>query len=273
MKRNAPSLLILALVLTLAGPAWADDDAGTDAATDVGDEAEEDTRTPQERATEYFRQAREAYANGHFDDAEHLLARAFAHDQNMIYKYNRILALEGAGRFEEALGLLDVYGQVLRSDERFDDIDEIEEGIREAHEAALAAASPDEPVEPVDPPERPDDTDGPNVLALGLLGGGGVAVGAGLIFASGVLIGDTIERLEDPEAQQIYNGGEFDRDADLRTLRTHQITSVVLLAAGAGAAGAGAFFLVRGDDEQAVSLELTPEVGPAFTGAWLRARF
>ncbi len=265
--RRCALVVGVVMVCLVGGPVWAEE---------VGEPEEELAASGEERAAEFARQARVAYSAGRYDEAADLLERAFAHDTNLVYMYNRVLALVGAQRFEDAERVLDVYGDVLRDDERFDDIDEIAEGVREGREAALAAESGEEveeesQVEPVEAP--PEVESGPDVLALSLMGGGGAVLGTGILLSSGVLIGDRIERLENPDVVGAYEGSEFARDDDLRALRSHQVLSAVLLAAGAGAVGAGAFLYVRGsgDREGAVSVEF--EAGPGSAGAVVRGRF
>src|SRR5690606_22327447 len=91
--------------------------------------AQDDARA---RATQFYEQASEAYSQGHFARAIDLLERAFAHDQNLVYKYNQILAHQGLGQYEEALRILDIYAEPMESDGRFDDIMDIRAQLEEA---------------------------------------------------------------------------------------------------------------------------------------------
>ena len=125
----------------------------TDAEAEVQAEQERPDYDPAARAADYYEQAAQAYAEGNFERAAELLHRAFAHEPNLIYKYNEILALLGSGDYQSALDILDTYREPLAADGRFDDVDELEEELLEAQaaveaeqEAQAGEESPSEPV-------------------------------------------------------------------------------------------------------------------------------
>lgn len=277
MKTTKKALLILILFL-FPSIALAQDSDTPDAAETGTETTEEPQRSAADRARDLQARSAVAFDAGEFNRAVDLLERAFALHPEIGYIYNRIRALEGAHRYEEGLALLETFREALIDDSGSDDINSMEEDLITGLSRLRGDDDPLEPTDPVAPPPTVDS--GPDILAISLLGGGGLALGSGLLLASGLLISDTIDRLESPQqdAQDLYYGdaAPFDRDADLRTLRTHQILSAVLIAGGAATAGAGAFFLLRGNPDQSapgVTLELTPAAGPTFTGATLRARF
>ncbi|RDV37884.1 hypothetical protein DV096_12300 [Bradymonadaceae bacterium TMQ3] len=247
--------------------------------------AQDDARA---RATQFYEQASEAYSQGHFARAIDLLERAFAHDQNLVYKYNQILAYQGLGEFEEALRVLDIYAEPMESDGRFDDILEIRAQLEEAiaEKESEVVKAPDEgettgetPVEAPAievPPEVGEPQ--PNILAWSLIGAGGVALAGGALFGSGVLIGDTIERVENsttPEGRQSTYTGDLTRDDDLDQLSTHRTLSVAFLAGGVvlGATGATLLLLDKRAQDDTSTLSLMPTIGPSHAGATFNLRF
>lgn len=248
--------------------------------------AQDDARA---RATQFYEQASEAYSQGHFARAIDLLERAFAHDQNLVYKYNQILAYQGLGEYEEALRILDIYAEPMESDGRFDDIMEIraqlEEAIAEKDAAVVEAPKGGENTEetPVEAPaiEAPPEVEDaqPNVLAWSLIGAGGVALAGGALVGSGLLIGDTIERVENsttPETYQQVYAGEFNREDDLNTVQTHKNITAGLLIGGVVLGAAGTTLLVlapRADRDDSATLSISPAAGPGFAGASLRGQF
>ena len=260
------SLLALSVALTLASPATV-------------------VAGPKEAIT-FYEQAQQAYEQGDFQRAADLLERAFAEDPNLIYQYNRILALQAAGQHEEALRLLNIYENRMRSDEekRFDDIAQIKTKIERAIEDKKAATTPKDPVvkDPVvkDPVVKDPALDDPNqakpqegssnVLAWALIGTGGVALGAGLLFSTGALLPD--EKLPSGAPNPDYN------DA----LSTQKTLAAVTLIGGALLAGGGVALLLLSDDAPAqedagkpadTSWRFSPVLAPGHAGAMLHGSF
>lgn len=270
MTRRFAATTLAACLMLIATPA-------------VGDEPVEETETEEvdsadeERAMQYYQDARKAYGEGRYDRAAELLGLAYEYDPQLVYRYNQILALQGAGRYDEALELVGEYDEQMRADAEFDDIDEIGDELR--------AARDDDRVEELAELDAADEADEPepessDALAWTLAGGGAATFATGLLFGSGVLIGDTIDRLENsttPEARdEIYGGQLYDRDEDLGTLRTHQVLSAVLLAGGAilGATGGVMLGMSDGDDgEPTATIDLQPAVDADRQGIMITGRF
>ncbi len=175
-----------------------------------------------DEADEYYDQASEAYQNGEYARASDLLERAYAEDPNLIYQYNRILALQAMGKHKQALKVLDIYENPMREDGRFDDIVEIREEIAEARQKESAGETPkdtepreiardedadsnagdqqdedssaevDTPTDPVEPVEPADK--GPSILGWSLVGGGAASLAMAGLFGSTVLISDVADR-------------------------------------------------------------------------------
>lgn len=218
-----------------------------------------------EEAAEYYDQASKAYQNGDYDEAAKLLRRAFAEDSNLIYKYNRILALQAMGDIDTALEELDIWENRMKEDGRFDDISEIRAQLEKAQAEANAekqkagkeqkeakeqkAKEQKDQIEPVGPVD-----DGPNYLGWSLVGVGAVGLGTAALFGSTLLIEDVEANLqcsEDKGAPNCYPEGSdvnaLYRD-DYDTWETHQTITWVTLGLGAVAlVGGGAVLLMDAD--------------------------
>jgi tetratricopeptide (TPR) repeat protein len=235
----------------------------------------------EQEASEYYKQALEAYQKGELERALDLLERAYAEDPNLVYQYNRILVFQSLGRHEEALRLLKLYENPMREDEqkRFEDIgqlkQELEQSIaqKEADDGkADAQADKGEMKDPGESPEDPSQTREPpettNLLGWSLVGVGGALLGGGLLTSSGILIEDRLTRLDcvneergspgacyDDPAFEDYRAsddsrseaslyGPDDYQRDLEVFRTHRTLSIVFLGGGLLTAGAGVFLLI-----------------------------
>ena len=228
-----------------------------------------------QQALDYYAQAGEAYEEGQFERAAELLERAYDHDERLVYRYNQILALEAAGDYDAALALVEDYQDKLDDHEDFEDIAEIRGELEEAVE-------PDEPeeqddVEEVDEQIEPADEprEAPNLVGWSLVGGAGASLAGGLVVGSGVLIGDTVDRLEsagDQGEDAVYGDTDYSRDDDLSTLRTHRWLTAGLLVGAAALGGAGAAVLWsdrQGGDDAAArgGVQLHPTVDIDSVGA------
>lgn len=242
-----------------------------------------------QRAAQYYADAAEAYQEGDFARAAELLERAFAHEQDLVYKYNEVLANVGMENYEHALRILDIYGDPMRADDRFDDIDDLQEELQEllaiqeeeARQAALAKERAG--IEELEPPAASGGSS--EIIAWSLIAGGGASLLAGGLFSSGILISDAIDRLEDsrtPEGLEAHYGenSPHDRDQDLKTLSTHQSLAIATLGGGLVLGGAGVALLIFGahnnDEEQtssAFNLRVEPHLSSRFAGAILRGQF
>ncbi len=177
-------------------------------------------------AQDYYRQASEAYQAGNLEKAADLLERAYAEDPNLVYQYNRILALRGLGRFEEALRVLEIYENPMLDDEgkRFTDVPEIKADLQTKIAEAKANDGKEGDGKEGDGKEgdgkegdgkvgdgkegdgkEGDGKDGDGKgkdkepeevpwLGYTLLGAGVLSIGLGSLFASGVLVSEELDR-------------------------------------------------------------------------------
>lgn len=276
--------LLVAIALAIPMPAFADAD----------------------RAAQYYEEATQAYQEGDLRKAADLLERAYAEDPDLVYQYNRILALEGLEDYDEALRVLEIFEEPMKRDEkkRFGDIAEIRERLVKAKK--LADARKDESKDTKDPKEEPKERpepgeledpgekpkqpeSGPNILAWTLLGTGVVSATVGGLFAGAIFAGDAADNVScvsdstggaDPvpprqaadALQQCYpSAGEYRAaydayTADQDTLSSHQILSIVFLSAGAALATTGIVLLIT-DSEDGGSASLSPYIGSDSAGA------
>ncbi len=84
-------------------------------------------QTKKERALALYEAATQAYGEAKYREAADLLAKAFVYDNNLIYQYNRILALQANGDYAEALKELEFYEDIMKEDneQRFTDVPQI----------------------------------------------------------------------------------------------------------------------------------------------------
>lgn len=169
-----------------------------------------------DRAAQHYEAASEAYQAGDYRKAADLLERAYAEEPDLVYQYNRVLALEAQGDLDEALRVLGIYEDPMVRDEakRFSDIVTIRERLEaaQARRAKPEPAEPDEPdaVEPEEetpevapepgtldePPPKVRPESGPNWLGWGLVIGGGASAGVGALFASGMFASDAVDSVD-----------------------------------------------------------------------------
>ena len=257
--------LLLAILLTFPSAAWADESA----------------------AAEFYSQATAAYQQGDYQKAADLLDLAFGAHPDLVYKYNRILALQALGAFDTALAELNtMYGPMKAdSQNRFDDIEQIKTQIEAAIRARDTDKAPTDPPDP--PPEQPapsSDAAGPNIPAIALMGGGGLLLTTGLLFATAIFLPEDVKEClglgtsVDCEDLIEDHGTAADSQDHAREVQTtHQIAAVSLISAGAIAAGIGVvlFVLDKDDDESTgvSSMRFTPYVTHEGGGAAVQFRF
>jgi hypothetical protein len=234
-----------------------------------------------EEAAQYYEQASKAYGDGEYAKAADLLERAYAEDPNLIYQYNRILALQAMGKIDQALKVLDIYGNPMKEDGRFDDIKEIRAQLNKAKAKAAAdkkaagdtagddeknagekdtgkkvadKKAGDDQIEDPDGVTEPVDSE-PNILGWSLVGVGVAGLGTAGLFGSGILIPEVIDRRDclSPDGTPLsacYSDfddptGQYQSDKD--SLSTHQTVTWVSLGVGAVALiGGGALLLMDG---------------------------
>ncbi len=258
-------------------------------------------------AAEYYEQATQAYQDGDLEKAEDLLNKAYAEDPDLVYQYNRILALDGLGRYEEALQVASALEAPMKADpdNRFEDIGAIKADLqgkvdRQRAEAETETETETEietasgEIEIETETETETGSSGPNVLAIGLMAGGGALVIPGVLFLSGLtmpgLAADCLgiaPREENPDACAQWNAENRGGEADIATgqseaealATTHGIVGVSLVAVGAIAAGVGlVLFLMDGGGESNAAppnsaFLVAPYIGEDGGGATLRVRF
>lgn len=256
-------VFVLALFFVfIASPAWAN---------------------PAQEAAEFYGQASEAYQSGEYQKAADLLDLAFGKNPDLVYKYNRILALQAAGDAATALAELNALYSPMKADpqKRFDDIDEIKAQL----EALTEPKSTPEPVDttpteppPTEPPpmvpEQPKaKAAGPSPLGLTLTIAGGAVLTTGVLFSTGIFVPkvhkDCIGLGSDPA---VCNGTTFDKAKEVRS--RHIAAAVSMLGVGAISTALGVVVLLtsnRGGGESA--LQVTPYVAGDGMGAVLRMRF
>ena len=150
-------------------------------------------------AIKFYEDAQVAYGNGEYDRAAELLFQAYQEDPNLVYQYNRVLALQAAGKLELALDTLNTFYPLMRDDpqKRFEDIAEIRTSLEEAIAARKAQPEPKtdpkpDPTTPdpvvTPPPTEPVEEGGNDILAWSLIGVGVVALGVGTLYITGTML-------------------------------------------------------------------------------------
>jgi tetratricopeptide (TPR) repeat protein len=179
-----------------------------------------------DKAIEFYEQAQVAYGNKNYKEAADLLEKAFAQEPDLIYMYNRILALRAAGDSVESLRLLNLYEDPMIGDKqkRFS-ASELGQ-VRQALEAEAKKATepkPDPKPDPVVTPDPdntvvvkdPDDgkvkdpgavtTNTPsNTVPYVLWGLGGASLVGGVLFGTGAFL-PSDDDLNTQEKNDEYN--------------------------------------------------------------------
>ncbi len=256
-------------------------------------------------AAQFYQQASKAYEQGKYAEAAELLEKAYARDQNLIYKYNEVLAYQAMGKYDEALRILDAYEEPMLEDSqhRFSDIKKIHAQIDQAKAKAQAQAKAtkagangpkdahaangeqkDASTGITEPPEK-----GPNILGWSLVGVGVVGLGAAGLFGSTVLISDVADRESCMESGTVakcyadFNNPQAQLKQDQDTWSTHQTLTWVSLGVGIAAlVGGGVVLYMNSQDETApdmgatgddAQVTLTPYVGAHSAGGVVNVSF
>ncbi len=228
-----------------------------------------------EEAREFFKEAKQAYSEGDYERAASLLEKAYSEEANLTYQYNRIRALEGAGKYEKALEVLETYEQPMLDAQGFEDVPElkasIEKKVEKDPDDSEAADSlrdeseseqPDEgdseetasddeqtTVAETDTDDEATTTSGGNsnrqtmqVLGWGLTGVGVGALTVGSLYGSMLLLPSGIRK----KVQQDQGGLSPDQRS---RFNTHRTMAAVFLSAGAATAiGGGVILLTQGGE-------------------------
>jgi hypothetical protein len=241
----------------------------------------------EEQAREYFKEAKKAYANKEYDRAADLLEKAYAEEANLTYQYNRIRALQGAERYEEALDVLETYEQPLLDADGFEDIPQIKQSLREKtgatttseesettnSESSTVGGTPT--TEPGGGNSAGSDRS-PELEALGwgLSGVGVASIGVGSLFGSLLLLPPDVRENAREDRVQPEN-------VDL--VRSHKTATIVFLTAGTGALVGGGILLynqltadggrARLEDGTGPRVRWRPYAAPDAAGATLEIRY
>lgn len=264
-----------------------------------------------EKAAEYYQQASAAYQRGDLREAADLLERAYAEDPDLVYQYNRVLALEGLKDFDESLRVLNIYADPMREDsrQRFTDVDAIkkrleenlalkkkaeEEELQRQKDAKAQDIKTDETKKIEDPVVAPASST--PWLAIGLIAGGGVALGAGALFGSGLLVGEQLDDTQcvkdnldlglsgdavfancSYEDSVTFSAKKKAYDDDVASIETQQTLAIVFLSAGAVLAVSGIVVWALDDggaeSNPPMSAQITPWIGGGGAGATLDVSF
>ncbi|GEM_PF-2513236 len=221
-----------------------------------------------EEAREYYKEAVKLYNAGKFEESARLLKKAYEEEANLTYQYNRIRALQGAGKYEEALEVLKAYEKPMLDAKGFDDIEQIKADLKEQvaaqkSDAKTEAQAKDSDAErearetftPAQEPQarQPDATDpdpgaerSPTEIAgWASVGAGAASIGAGTLLASGLLLGfDPQSEDTTPDTDQLtLPQDKYDK------LQRQKVASFVTFGVGAAAAITGGVLLLTGGQE------------------------
>lgn len=262
-----------------------------------------------EKAAEYYQQASAAYQRGDLREAADLLERAYAEDPDLVYQYNRVLALEGLKDFDESLRVLNIYADPMRQDsrQRFTDVDAIKTRLQES--VALKKKADEEELQrqkdtkgdpdpkPIEEPVAVAPASSTPWLAIGLIAGGGVALGAGALFGSGLLVSnelDDTQCVKDnldlgfsgdavfadcPYEDEVstFSARKTSYDNDVAAIETQQTLAIVFLSAGAVLAVSGIVVWALDDggaeSNPPMTAQITPWIGGGGAGATFDVSF
>lgn len=234
-----------------------------------------------DEAREYFREAKQAYSEEEYEKAAELLEKAYAEEANLTYQYNRIRALQGAGKYERALEVLKTYEQPMLDAEGFEDILDIKKELQaelgKTDDGDTAASTDGESAPGTDELREGPEPKGPSpVVAWSLVGGGGALVTTGILFSTTLFLPQSIRQ----QIQQSEGGRvAFDSQSDRQTFMTHRGLAIGFLAVGTLTAGAGTYFLLRNRGGQSPSahgnpqIDVVPTVSADTMGAQLKVEF
>jgi hypothetical protein len=220
-----------------------------------------------EEAREFFKEAKQAYGSGEYEKAASLLKKAYAEEANLTYQYNRVRALEGAGKYTKALEVLETYEKPMLEAKGFEDVpklkaslekkvekdpddteaadslrdDSEEEGDAEqtADDAGTAVAETDTGDEATTTSRSSSNRKTMQALGWGLTGVGIGALTVGSLYGSMMLLPSGIRT-------KVQNNEGLSPDQRSR-FNTHRTMSAVFLSVGAAAAiGGGVVLLTQG---------------------------
>jgi hypothetical protein len=218
-----------------------------------------------QKAREYYKEAVKLYNAGKFEESAELLKKAYEEEANLTYQYNRIRALQGAGKYEKALEVLRTYEQPMLDAKGFEDIEAIKAELEEKVAADKPTKTKQEETEPEQqasdtftPAETPETAEGDRkasddeagrstgeVAGWASVGVGAASIGAGTLLASGLLLGfdpqneDTTPNTDEVTLPQ----AKYDK------LQRQRVASYVTFGVGAAAAITGGVLLLTSGQE------------------------
>ncbi|GEM_PF-6695306 len=187
MKNFSSTILSLLLIFLIAFPTTAFADAAT--------------------AQVFYESAANEYGKGNYGKAAELLYKAYVNDANLIYAYNRILALQADKQYTAALKELEVFEKQMMNDseKRFEDVPEIKSKLQAQVETAVnvkkdpvvknktkdddnkTKKKDDKDDKTVTPPSETG-MNSSQVAGLTIAGGGAIILGVGILFVTGELL-------------------------------------------------------------------------------------
>ena len=80
-------------------------------------------------AKELYKKSKQRYQNDQFEQAATLLEEAYAEDPKLVYQFNRILALQGAEKYEQALEVLETHEEAFVQAGGFEEVPTIKKSL------------------------------------------------------------------------------------------------------------------------------------------------
>lgn len=165
----------------------------------------------------FYENAAKEYGKGNYGAAAELLYKAYVNDANLIYAYNRILALQADKQYAAALKELNVFEKQMLKDpeKRFEDVPQIKSKLEDQVSASAAAKvtdpvvkkNPDIAVNPIPDSQvegDPDVISSPSpsagastgeVLGLTVAGLGLIPLTGGILFSTGIFTSEKYQSL------------------------------------------------------------------------------
>lgn len=238
-------------------------------------------------AEELYKKSKERYQNGQFEQAATLLEEAYAEDPKLVYQFNRILALEGAEKYEQALEVLEAHEEAFVKAGGFEEIPFIKKSLKARINQKAAPKSEKQPeikqkngekqegkaeretekektergadqwreTETAEKTKRdiptPQPSDTKKTVGWGLVGASGAFYGTALIFGSYLPYAPNVR-------DKLKNGGPYTTE-EVKAFRTNQKLSIGALALGtATLIGAGWLLMSKSESPKTASVSVGP---------------
>lgn len=185
------------------------------------------------KAEKYYQQAQKAYDQGEFEQAAKLLKKAYQEEANLVYIYNRIRALEGAEKYQQALKLLKKYEEPMLQSSEFNDIQKLKREYQ--HELKQKQKTK----------TQTDNSEfgARKKVAFGLVGSSGVMYGLAAVFGSYL-----------PYKKKTRKKFGTDRgftQEEVKAIKTNRALTIIFLGVGTAALTTGGILLF--DDKPTTS--------------------